>query len=101
MRPDDVAPGGSEPHDPRMEMRVSRLEGDMRDVKAILGRLEPMLIRMDARLEATLPHLATKAEVADVKAALADKPSKTYMWGILGVLLTSYACGLAALAVLR
>ena len=91
MSPDGVAPSGSEPHDPRMEMR---------EVKAILGRLEPMLIRMGARLEATPPHLATKAEVAGVKAALADKPSKTYMWGILGVLLISYACGLAALAVL-
>ena len=96
MSPDGVAPSGSEPHDPRMEMR---------EVKAILGRLEPMLIRMGARLKATLPHLATKAELADsrseMRGALADKPSKTYMWGILGVLLTAYACGLAGLAVLR
>lgn len=97
MSPDGVAPGGPDPHDPRVEMRVGRLEEDMREVKAILGRLEAMLVRMDARLEATLPHLATKAEVADLRAALADKPSKTYMWGILGVLLTAYACGLAVL----
>ena len=92
MRPDGVAPGGSEPHDPGMEMR---------EVKARPGRLELMLIRMDARLKAALPHLATEAEVADVKAALADKPFKTYTWGILGVLIAAYACGLAALAVLR
>jgi hypothetical protein len=28
---------------------------------------------------------------------LAEKPSKTYMWGVL----TAYACGLAALAILK
>ncbi len=84
----------------------------MRDVKAVLGRLEPMIIRIDAQLQATLPYLATKAELADVKVEIADlrsevrtslagMPSKTYMWGILAVLLTAYACGLAALAVLK
>jgi hypothetical protein len=56
-------------------------------------------------LTATLPHLATKAEVTelrdDIAAALAEKPSKTYMWGVLAALLTAYACGLAALAVLK
>jgi hypothetical protein len=61
---------------------------------------------------ATLPHLATKADLADVrtelkediaeiKVSLAEKPGRTYMWGILAVLLTAYACGLAGLAVLR
>ncbi len=80
----------------------------MRDMKGAVGRQEPavvelirvvthlrtMVARMDARLDATLPHLATKAD-------LAEKPSKTDMWGILAALLTAYACGLAALAVLR
>ena len=36
MMPDGVAPGGPEPHDPGMEMHVSRFE-DMRDVKALVG----------------------------------------------------------------
>ena len=49
--------------------------------------------KSDARWDATLPHLATKAD-------LAEKPSHTYMWGILAALLTAYACGLAALAIL-
>jgi hypothetical protein len=52
-----------------------------------------------------LPHLATKAEVAglraDMVAGFADMPGKTYMWGILAVLLAAYACGLAGLAVLK
>jgi hypothetical protein len=37
----------------------------------------------------------------ELEARLAALPTKTYMWGILGVLLTAYGCGLAALAVLK
>ncbi len=40
-------------------------------------------------------------DIAEVKIGSAEKPSRTYMWGILAVLLTAYACGLAALAVLK
>jgi hypothetical protein len=89
------------PYDSGMETRVSRLEEDMRDMKAAFVRVETGLAdlraavaRIEATISATLPHLATKAD-------LAEKPSKTYMWGILGALLTAYACGLAALAVLK
>jgi hypothetical protein len=89
-----VAGHGGGPYDRRMEARISRLEGDMRDVKSAVARLEATTIRIEAMLAATLPHLATKAE-------LAEKPGKTYMWGILAVLLTAYACGLAGLAVLK
>jgi hypothetical protein len=81
-----VAGGGGSPYNPDMEARLSRLEEDMREVKAT-G------IEIKAMLTATLPHLATKAE-------LADKPGKTYMWGILAVLLTAYGLGLASIAVL-
>lgn len=105
----------SGPYDPGIGPRVARLEDGMQDVQSVLARLEPavtslqadvgtlktdmaavkiMVARMEARLEAVLPHLATKAD-------LAEKPSKTYMWGILAVLLAAYACGLAAVAVLR
>jgi hypothetical protein len=85
---------GGGPYDRGMEARISRLEEDMRDVKSSVARLEATAIRIEAMLAATLPHLATKAE-------LAEKPGKTYMWGILAVLLTAYACGLAGLAVLK
>lgn len=123
-----------------MEQRVSRVEEDVRDLKAIaasidgrfagidsrfstldarfarvegrLDRVEQTMLEIKTLFTATFPHLATKADLADVrtelkediaevKVALADKPSRTYMWGILAVLLTAYACGLAALAVLR
>jgi hypothetical protein len=88
-----VAGGGGSPYNPDMEARLSRLEEDMREVKATNTRLEAAVIRIEAMLTATLPHLATKAE-------LADKPGKTYMWGILAVLLTAYGLGLASIAVL-
>ena len=89
-----VAGHSGGPYDQAMEARISRLEEDMRDVKSAVTRLEATTIRIEAMLAATLPHLATKAE-------LAEKPGKTYMWGILAVLLTAYACGLAGLAVLK
>jgi hypothetical protein len=168
-----------------MEDRVARLEGDMSDVKSLLSRLEPMIIRIDATLTSTLPHLATRAEVAamrseihagvtsvrseihaeattvrseiraevtsvrseihaevasvrseiraeittvrseinkdisglradvdqklsgmdqrlsDMTLKLSDMPTRIYMWGVLGVLITAYGAGLAALAVLK
>jgi hypothetical protein len=100
-----VDKSGANPYDPRMEARVARLEEDMREVKAVLSRLEPMIVRIDAVVGATLPTLATKAELAvwgsDLRTELAEKPSKTYMWGVLGVLIAAYAAGLAALAVIR
>ena len=69
----------------------------MLDVKGSVGRLELAVAElkvMVARIDAQIPYLATKAD-------LADKPGKAYMWGILAALLTAYACGLAALAVLK
>ena len=72
-----------------------------------------MLTRIDATLTNTLPHLATKAELAytrsdligllaEMRASLAEKPSKAYLWGVPGVLVAamvnSYAAGLAAIA---
>jgi hypothetical protein len=46
-----------------METRITRLEEDVREVKT-------GVIEIKAMLTATLPHLATKAE-------LAEKPGKT------------------------
>ena len=95
---------GDEPYGPGMEARVSRLENGMQEVVAAVGRIESAMAEVKrtvddlrvvaARIETQLPYLATKAD-------LAGKPSKSYMWGILAVLLTAYACGLAGLAVLK
>jgi len=155
-----IEPIDRDPHDPGLEVRVTRLEGDMREVKGTLGQMVPVLTRIDATLTSTLPHLATKAELADLRSELtsalaatrpetasaisemrleaansrsellgmigelrsdaantrselvgmiaelramvAEKPSKTYLWAVLGVLVAamvaSYGAGLAAIA---
>ena len=57
---DQVAVGGGGPHDPGMELRVTALEADMKDVKAGLSRLEVS----SARIEAILGSMATKSDLA-------------------------------------
>ncbi|HEY2616506.1 MAG TPA: hypothetical protein VGI78_04140 [Acetobacteraceae bacterium] len=107
-----VEPKADDPYHPVLETRVSRLEDDVRDVKATMGRLELLVTEIKATLDATLPHLATKAELAELRTELkvelaalrtdlAGKPGKAYMGGVLTALLTAYACGLAALAILK
>lgn len=91
-----VEPRGGDDYD-HLGGRVMRLEGDVQDIKDTLHDLKVMVARIDAQI----PYLATKAEIAGLEAKLAEKPSQTYMWGILAALLTAYACGLAALAVLK
>ena len=84
----------------------------MRDVKAMGSRLEDAITdvklaiaRIEATLTATLPHRATKADLAELRsemrAELAEKPGKAYLWGVLAVVTTAYAAGLAALAILK
>ena len=77
----------------------------MRDLRATMSRLEISVAEIETMLEATLPHLATKAELAELRTelrtGLADKPSKIYMWGVLATLITADAAGLAALAIVR
>jgi hypothetical protein len=98
------------------EARVDHLE-------ARLARIEETVSRIDERLAATLPHLATKAELVAVEARLstlphlatkaeltdglselrvllADKPSRLYMWGVMAALTGAYTAALAAIGVL-
>jgi hypothetical protein len=92
--------------------RVEGLERSLDSVKETLGRLEPRIIEMHsfataviptlatkvdiaetkglvAEAVAVIPTLATKADVADFKALLAEKPSKSYLWMVLGVLVAT------------
>ena len=62
----NVEGGEGGPNHPVMEARVSRLEEDMRDVRATLSRLEPMIVRIDA----TMPHLARRSDLADLRTEL-------------------------------
>jgi hypothetical protein len=72
-----VARAGGGSYDPVMERRISGLEEAARDMNSSIGRLEATTARREmttveikAMLGTTLPHLATKAD-------LAEKPSKT------------------------
>ena len=141
MSPDGVAPPGEPEHDPWLDARVRRLEEDVGEIKAILRRLEPMIVRTDARLlemvtkadlmavrselkgdiaelrvelkgdiaelrtelksEIAVVRIEAKDQISDVKIALADKPTRTYMWGIMTAMVAAFACGLASLAILK
>ena len=92
--------------------RLDRLEEEVREIRAVLGRLEPMIVRIDERLNSTIPTLATKAEltteVAELRSEmtklrveLADKPGKTFLAVAITLLLAAYGVGLAGLAALR
>ena len=61
-----------------MEARVERLERDVTDIKATLGRLEPMIVSIHAQI----PYLATKAELGAVRGELARKPGYGAMWSM-------------------
>jgi hypothetical protein len=52
-----------------MDARVSRLEEEMGEVRAILHRIEPLIVRIDAQI----PYLATKAEVESVRRDLSGE----------------------------
>jgi hypothetical protein len=49
---------------------------------------------MIIRIDATLPHLATKAE-------LAEKPSRAYLWGVMAAMVGAQAVALAAAGLLK
>lgn len=82
------------------DLRLDHLEEDVREIKAVLGRLEPLIIRMDQRMTSELPTLATKAELAELRVELAEKPGKWWLAGAIAVLIAAYAAGLSALAAL-
>ena len=75
------------------DLRIDRLEEDVREIKAVLARLEPLVIRIDQRLTSELPQLPTKTE-------LADKPGKVWLATAIGMLPVAYAAGLAGIAAL-
>ena len=103
--PDTIEPSAGGPYSSSLEARVSRLEEEGRDMRGSLTRLELAVARIEAMLAATIPHLATKAQLAELRAELAEKPSKAYLWLVLGVLVTailgSFGAGLAAVSILH
>ena len=58
-------------------------------LEAGLARIEQAIFRIEGRLAATLPHLATESE-------LADKPSRHYNWSVRAAMTAAYTVALAA-----
>ena len=92
------------------EARIDRLETRLDGFEDRLRHIEEIVIRIDERLAATLPTLATKAELAEFKAdasyrfaeigkQIADKPSRLYLWGIIAAMTAAYTAGIAAIGV--
>jgi predicted metalloprotease with PDZ domain len=86
------------------EARPDRVEARLDGFEERLRRIEGTVIRIDERLATVLPDLATKAELADLRAEmvaqLADKPSRLYMWGVVAAMTGAYTAALAAVGVL-
>lgn len=116
--PADLAGGGGPPHNPGMEARVTALEANFGDVRAILARLEPMLGRvddrtrkietdvtsMDGRLRKietdTLPKLGS--DLARLDGRVSQLPTALTVFAYMGGLVTlSMALFGAAIAALK
>jgi uncharacterized coiled-coil protein SlyX len=93
------------------ETRLDHLEIRLAGFDERLRHIEETVIRIATLLEATLPHLATKAKVADLRADLtnkladlradlANKPSRGYLWTVMAAMIASFAAALAAVGVL-
>jgi hypothetical protein len=65
-----------------------RLEEEVRGIRTALARLEPLIIAIHAQL----PHLATKAE-------LAEKPGRAELWGAIAAMVGAQALIAVVLAV--
>ncbi len=91
-----LALGGGGPDDPGMAARIDRLEDDMREVRAVLGRLEPAI----AGITSQMPHLATQAALervrGDVMTALESKPGRGGMWAMAITLLALVVAAMSA-----
>jgi hypothetical protein len=91
-----------------MEARVARLEADMSEVKSLLhGQVVPLLHRIDERLN----HTASKVDLSnvaaelrsetndlrvemstrllDIQAELAERPTRSYLWMVVGVMVAT------------
>jgi hypothetical protein len=99
------SPPASEPASSGLEARVARLEAsveyiqrdiaeikaDLRSFEGTLSRLAAAVDRMQGMLEATLPTVATKAEVANLRAELtaeiARRPTTLGVIAVVAILI--------------
>ena len=64
----------------RLEAAVGHVQEDVRDIRAALTQLVPVVNRMDGFLQATLPSLATRADVEREAASLRLEIERRPTW---------------------
>lgn len=94
-----------------LKSAVGEAQTTTNGLEATGSRLETGIAENELMLAVTLPHLATKADVAELRlstmaalaelctealAGFADKSGRTYMYDILAGPLAACACGVAA-----
>lgn len=67
-----------------IDIRLSSVEKTLQDTRLELEKVNSHVERMDTRLSAELPHLATKAELAEVKSLISGVTTKIILW-VVGV----------------
>ncbi len=72
--------------------KIGALDGKIGALDGKIGALDGKIGDLRAEMH---------SEFGKLRAELAEKPSKTYLWMVLGVLVMAYAAGLAGLAVLK
>lgn len=77
---------------------MSRLEDNFDAMKTDMNEIRLSIARIEAKFDATIPHLATKEQMAKL-------PTRGYLWGVLGVLIAciygGFGAALAAYSVLH
>jgi chromosome segregation ATPase len=86
----------------RDEMHSLRaeLKNDMNSLRAEL-KDDMHSLRSELKDDMNSLRIESKDEINDVKVALADKPSRAYMGGIVTAMVGAFACGLGGLAILK
>ena len=99
---DSLDRSGGDAHHPLMEQRVAALEADMKEVKSILSRLEPVIARMDERIakqgeqmiriDERTKDMPTAKEFGELKGRVAQLPT---LWTILTMMAGTFAFAFA------
>jgi hypothetical protein len=90
----------------RLEMKANRARfrqertAERSELRLATGA-EFAALRLETNQSISDLRTATTSEFAALHGDLAEKPSKAQMWAVLTALLTAYACGRAALAILK
>src|SRR3954447_15142349 len=64
----------------RLEAAIGHIQEDIRDIKAALAQLVPVVNRMDGFFQATLPALATRADIAREAVSLRHEIERRPTW---------------------